>query len=121
MPVTRRFRLPVFYVRKCFPVALRCMTFPVLVTLNRLAAPRCDFIFGMAAPSPIRRFPLGGPTPERQDVACASAPSAGSASAIGTSAGSTSSGSASSADAAFTTGRFTGARSITMLRPSSFG
>src|SRR5262245_15820380 len=59
MPVTRRRRLPVFLVSMCFPVALRCSTLPFRVIRNRLAAPRCDFIFGMTSPTLVRRLGPG--------------------------------------------------------------
>src|SRR5712692_2960621 len=60
MPSTRRRRLPDFFVSMWLPVAFRCRTLPVLVTRNRFAAPRCDFIFGTADPSSL---PLGLPLP----------------------------------------------------------
>ncbi len=45
----RRFRFEDFFSRMWFRKALRRMILPVPVTLKRLAAPRCVFIFGIAA------------------------------------------------------------------------
>lgn len=49
IPETRRLRLEVFLVNMWLPEALRRRTLPVGLTRNRLAAPRCVFIFGMLA------------------------------------------------------------------------
>src|SRR5215207_6491414 len=48
MPSTRRRRLPLFFLRKWLPVALRWRTLPVRVMRNRLAVARCVFCFGIA-------------------------------------------------------------------------
>src|SRR5215207_4794149 len=45
---TRRRRLPLFFLRKWLPVALRWRTLPVRVMRNRLAVARCVFCFGIA-------------------------------------------------------------------------
>ena len=44
-----RFRFDVFLVRMWLLKALRRLTFPDPVTLNRFLAPACVFIFGMAS------------------------------------------------------------------------
>src|SRR5437879_8256797 len=49
--LSRRVTFDGFFSRRWFIFALRRMTLPVLVILNRLAAPRCVFIFGMGAGS----------------------------------------------------------------------
>ena len=100
MPLTRRFRPLDFLISMWFPVALRCRTFPVLVTRNRLAAPRWVFIFGMQVPFP-RSHPHG-----RWPTYCAASAGASAWASFGV---------------ALVTGRLTGASTITMFRPSNFG
>jgi len=100
MPEIRRLREPVFFIRKWFPVALRRMTLPVPVSRNRLAAPRCDFIFGIS-------------------LQASSLASAASTGASGSAAGAFES--SCPAPDAFTGARLTGAKTMTMFRPSSFG
>src|SRR5437588_5095141 len=51
----RRVTFDGFFSRRWFIFALRRMTLPLLVILNRLAAPRCVFIFGMGADSSLLR------------------------------------------------------------------
>ena len=105
IPEIRRLREPVFFIRKWLPVALRRMTLPVPVSRNRWAAPRCDFIFGISL----------------QASSLASAASAGgSGSAAATSAAGALESSCPAPDA-FTWARLTGAKTMTMFRPSSFG
>src|SRR5438046_58329 len=50
MPEIRRLRLPDFLMSMWLPVAFRRMTLPVPDSRNRLAAPRCVRILGIALP-----------------------------------------------------------------------
>src|SRR4051812_8568291 len=52
----RRVRLVGFFSRRWARFALRLVILPVPVTLKRLAAPRCVFIFGMSRSSTLRCF-----------------------------------------------------------------
>ena len=101
MPLTRRFRPLDFLMSMWFPVALRCRTFPVLVTRNRLAAPRWVFIFGMPG-----SLPSFAPACEIDRPYCAASAGASAWASFGV---------------ALVTARLTGARTITMFRPSNFG
>ncbi len=47
LPVSRRFLDDVFFSRMWFAFARRRLIFPDDVTLNLLATPLCDFIFGI--------------------------------------------------------------------------
>src|SRR5262249_19955060 len=51
VPLSARFRFVVFELRMCCLNALLRRNFPRLVRLNRLAAPRCVFSFGISRPS----------------------------------------------------------------------